>query len=106
MSPPRAVVVSPRRSFERQGYYYHMYEGDQTKNPTGRGPLPRAEIPPTRMVVPRREAAQPRNAGITSRANQGSCSLNAFGGRPSAQWIMKSSSPGYFASIDLIPSMT
>src|SRR2546426_1851177 len=46
------------------------------------------------------------NAGITSRANQRSCSLNSLGGRPSAQWIMKSSSPGYFASTDLIPSMT
>src|SRR5437867_4484247 len=38
MSPPGAVVVSPRRSFERQGYYYHMHEGEETKNPTGRGP--------------------------------------------------------------------
>src|SRR5439155_4688964 len=46
------------------------------------------------------------NAGITSRANQRSCSLNSLGGRPSAQWIMKSSSPGYFAAMDWIPSMT
>ena len=43
---------------------------------------------------------------MTSLANQRSCSLNSSGGRPSAQWIMKSSSPGYFASIDLMPSMT
>src|SRR5579883_712469 len=46
------------------------------------------------------------NAGMTSRANQRSCSLNSAGDNPSAQWIMKSSSPGYLASIDLIPSMT
>jgi hypothetical protein len=51
--------------------------------------------------------AQPRlNAGMTSLANHLSCSLNSSGGNPSAQWIMKSSRPGYFASIDLIPSMT
>ena len=46
------------------------------------------------------------NAGITSLANQRSCSLNSAGDRPSAQWIMKFSSPGYFASIDLMPSIT
>src|SRR6266850_86760 len=46
MSPPRAVVVSPRRSFERQGYYYHMYEGDKTKNPTGRGAFPEGRDTP------------------------------------------------------------
>jgi hypothetical protein len=51
--------------------------------------------------------AQPRlNAGMTSLANHLSCSLNSSGGNPSAQWIMKSSRPGYLASIDLIPSMT
>ena len=49
---------------------------------------------------------RPAKAGITSRANQRSCSLNSFGDSPSAQWIMKSSSPGYLASIDLMPSMT
>ena len=50
--------------------------------------------------------AQPRlNAGMTSLANHLSCSLNSSGGNPSAQWIMKSSRPGYFSSIDLIPSM-
>ena len=47
-----------------------------------------------------------RNAGITSLANQRSCSLNSLGGMPSAQWIMKCSSPGYFAAMDLMPSMT
>src|ERR1700709_986832 len=47
-----------------------------------------------------------RNAGITSLANQESCSLNSFGPSPSAQWIMKLSRPRYFASIDLMPSMT
>src|SRR5260221_359731 len=31
--------------------------------------------------------------------------MNSPGGRPSAQWIMKSSRPGHFASIDLMPSM-
>src|SRR5438876_5359937 len=46
------------------------------------------------------------NAGMTSLANQLSCSLNSFGPRPSAQWIMKLSRPGYFASIDLMPSIT
>ena len=46
------------------------------------------------------------NAGITSLANQRSCSLNSFGPMPSAQWIMKCSRPGYFASIDLMPSIT
>ena len=40
--------------------------------------------------------------GRTSR----NCSANSAGGSPSAQWIMKSSSPGYFASIDLMPSIT
>src|SRR6516162_11347778 len=51
--------------------------------------------------------AQPRlNAGMTSLANHLSCSLNSWGGNPSAQWIIKSSRPGYFASIDLIPSIT
>src|SRR5207249_11581997 len=46
------------------------------------------------------------NAGITSSANQRSCSLNSLADRPSAQWTMKSSSAGYFAAIDLIPSIT
>src|SRR5204863_5687968 len=45
-------------------------------------------------------------AGITSLANQRNCSMNSAGDRPSAQWTMKSSRPGYLASIDLIPSMT
>ena len=31
---------------------------------------------------------RPVKAGITSRANQRSCSLNSAGGMPSAQWIM------------------
>ena len=30
----------------------------------------------------------PLNAGITSRANQRSCSSNSCGDKPSAQWIM------------------
>ena len=30
----------------------------------------------------------PAKAGITSRANHRSCSLNSAGGSPSAQWIM------------------
>jgi hypothetical protein len=38
------------------------------------------------------------NAGITSRANQASCSLNSFGPMPSAQWIIIWSRPGYFSS--------
>src|ERR1700738_1489448 len=46
------------------------------------------------------------NAGITSLANQVSWSLNSLGGRPSAQRIMKFSSPGYFSAIDLMPSIT
>ena len=46
------------------------------------------------------------NAGITSLANQRNCSLNSPGPIPSAQWIMKLSSPGYFPSIDLMPSIT
>src|SRR6266478_3491152 len=37
---------------------------------------------------------------MTSFANQRSWSVNSAGGRPSAQWTMKSSSPGYLASID------
>src|SRR5439155_14232679 len=45
-------------------------------------------------------------AGMTSRANQRNCSMNSAGGSPSAQWTMKSSRPGYLASIDLMPSMT
>ena len=45
-------------------------------------------------------------AGITSLANQMSCSLNSLGDRPSAQWIMKFSSPGYLSATDLMPSMT
>ena len=43
---------------------------------------------------------------MTSFANQRSWSVNSAGGSPSAQWTMKSSSPGYLASIDLMPSMT
>src|SRR6516165_1609404 len=46
------------------------------------------------------------NAGITSLANQRSCSLNSWGGNPSAQWIIKFSRPGYFASTDLMPAIT
>src|SRR2546430_4041353 len=46
------------------------------------------------------------SAGITSLANQMSCSLNSLGGRPSVQWIMKFSSPGYLSATDLMPSMT
>src|SRR5262249_56636927 len=46
------------------------------------------------------------SAGITSLANQMSCSLNSLGDRPSAQWIMKFSSPGYLSATDLMPSMT
>src|SRR6516165_9776999 len=46
------------------------------------------------------------SAGITSLANQMSCSLNSLGGTPSAQWIMKFSSPGYLSATDLMPSMT
>src|SRR5712691_10205889 len=46
------------------------------------------------------------NAGITSLANQRSCSLNSLGGIPSAQWIMKFSRPGYLSAIDLMPSIT
>src|SRR5262249_16405390 len=54
-----------------------------------------------------RAAAYARlNAGITSLANQMSCSLNSLGGRPSAQWTMKFSSPGYLSATDLMPSMT
>jgi hypothetical protein len=49
---------------------------------------------------------RPVNAGITSRANQRNCSSNSAGDSPSAQWTMKSSSPGYLASTDLIPSIT
>src|SRR5438445_9425000 len=57
----------------------------------------------TRWVV---GAQRGWNAGITSRANQRSCSLNSFAGRPSAQWLMTSSRPGYLAAIDLITSIT
>src|SRR5262245_39798408 len=46
------------------------------------------------------------NAGITSFANQRSWSENSRTCRPSAQWTMKSSRPGYLASIDLMPSIT
>src|SRR4029453_15283582 len=53
------------------------------------------------------EGYQPfTSAGITSRANQRGCSLNSLGDRPPAQLIMKSSSPGYFAATDLMPSIT
>src|SRR5262245_50614051 len=45
-------------------------------------------------------------AGITSRANQRSCSLKSAGGMPSAQWIIIWSSPGYRASNSRMPSMT
>src|SRR2546430_12029355 len=48
----------------------------------------------------------PPKAGITSFANQRSWSVNSAGGSPSAQWTMESSSPGYLASTDLMPSMT
>src|SRR6266404_764577 len=46
MSPPRRRCGEPRRSLERQGYYYHTYEGDQTKNPTGRGLSAEGEYTP------------------------------------------------------------
>src|SRR2546421_4822224 len=61
MSPPRRRCGEPRRSLDRQGYYYHTYEGDQTKNPTGRGLSPRANIPPTRITRPARSASEGRH---------------------------------------------
>ena len=78
-----SMIGHARRGFRRLRHYLEL----------ARGP-------------PYRTFRQPRlNAGMTSLANHLSCSLNSSGGNPSAQWIMKSSRPGYFASIDLIPSM-
>ena len=63
---------------------------------------PRASMVGTRSPLMRRTLAYPTrlyrflNAGITSLANQRSCSLNSFGPMPSAQWIMKCSRPGIF----------
>src|SRR2546426_9221435 len=93
------------------GYYYHRYEGRKRKNTIPWGSSDVGEIPGWGIggvsgLAPGARHQRVWNAGITSRANQRSCSLNSLGGRPSAQWIMKSSSPGYFASTDLIPSMT
>src|SRR6266568_7427043 len=66
------------------------YEGAQGKNTTPRGPptrggLPGGGIPPGGVDGRYR---RPAKAGMTSRANQDSCSLNSFGGMPSAQWII------------------
>src|SRR5687767_15170782 len=72
--------------------------GEQKTPPVGR--IRRRENTPSGY-----EDQRPK-AGITSRANQRSCSLNSFGGMPSAQWIMNCSRPGYFASMDLMPSIT
>src|SRR5262247_4206591 len=71
------------------------------------GGFSRGKIPGWGMGATALAAAQRAwNAGITSRANQRSCSLNSLAESPSAQWIMKSLSPGYFAATDLIPSIT
>ena len=48
----------------------------------------------------------PLKAGMTSRAKRRSWSVNSAADSPSAQWTRKSSSPGYLASIDRMPSMT
>src|SRR6185503_18121760 len=105
MCPPSQVVVGPARPAGR-GYQYHMCEGEETENPTARGVSADGGHTPYRYQGSGGRAQRFVNAGITSRANQRSCSLKSLGERPSAQWTMKSSSPGYFASIDLMPSIT
>jgi len=52
-------LVSPRRSFERQGYYYHMHEGEETENPTGRGPAAECQNTPYPYGSFRAGTAQP-----------------------------------------------
>src|SRR5580765_411731 len=91
----------PRPAPRAEGINTIGTRGKKQKTPPLGGCPPRADIPPTGTG-----AQRPVNAGITSRANQRSCSLNSLGESPSAQWTMKSSSPGYFASIDLMPSIT
>src|SRR3954469_690811 len=98
MFPPLVSGSLPGFS-NTQGITTTRTRGEKQKTPPV-GALRRRENTPSGY------RDQPPKAGITSRANQRSCSLNSFGGIPSAQWIMKWSRPGYFFSIDLMPSMT
>src|SRR2546426_10813572 len=72
------------------GYYYHRYEGRKRKNTIPWGSSDVGEIPGWGIggvsgLAPGARHQRVWNAGITSRANQRSCSLNSLGGRPSAQ---------------------
>src|ERR1700730_13935902 len=88
--------VLPGAPQNGQGYYGQTpreRKGENTiprGSPRGRdypvGVYPRGGPPPG----PQR----PTKAGITSRANHRSCSLNSAGGMPSDQWIMHWSRPG------------
>src|SRR5688572_12859924 len=101
MSPPPVSGGPPASRVPR--VLLPQVRGTGNKKPHPWGPAAERKIPPTGTGGTRRQRPK---AGMTSRANQRSCSLNSFGGMPSAQWIMKCSSPGYFASMDLMPSMT
>src|SRR5438034_4570492 len=57
-------------------------------------PLPRAPQHASSQMTQMGPYRRPANAGMTSRANQASCSLNSLGGMPSAQWIIMCSRPG------------
>src|SRR5947208_1176845 len=77
--------------------------------PIWAAPTVRNRVIVTPLAADQRHSAAifaPLNAGMMSRAKRLSWSLNSAAGRPSAQWIRKSSSPGYLASIDLMPSTT
>src|SRR2546422_2428022 len=76
--PSSSVVVSPRRSVG--GITTTCTRAKKQKTPRV-GALSRRRKYPLPVRPERR--AQPRKAGITSRANQRSCSLNSFGGSPS-----------------------
>src|SRR5689334_7217909 len=47
MCPPSQGGGRPLARPAGRGYQYHMYEGEETENPTARGSPPTAGIPPT-----------------------------------------------------------
>jgi hypothetical protein len=78
--PAEGIIARPRGSAREK---YNPWGVSHEGKTTGRGYGPGEAYP--RFA----------NAGITSRANQASCSLNSFGPMPSAQWIIIWSRPGY-----------
>src|SRR4029453_15751072 len=102
---PRVLGCAARRLPIRPRVLSRDHEGAQGKNtipggaPTG-GKLPGGGIPPGGFRYRRAVSA-----GITSRANQASCSLNSFGPIPSPQGITISPSPDHFAPNTLTPPM-